>query len=240
MLTAAQSNTFEIVKRILPGGRALFFESADTLLPKTDDENVKLDDRTPQFGFVGDAYETGGVLIVGINPGIGPRSQQLDSDRIMMEALRSLQGNPSALTYKQAMAAQMKALPEWPAGPIIKQELKTAERELNEIAYINSNPYRAGNGDARDLYPLSATGLKRQQQAADNWVRPMLTALRPGLIVALDYPAAEVLQLSTDAQFLRLGDAESRLFIINRRGAKLRYAGKLAKALRSTDAAGSS
>jgi hypothetical protein len=164
----------------------------DVALPKrkTYSETIAADDRLPQFGFVGDEYERRRMLILGINPGNGPDAARSPSDSEMMPILHHFLANPSEGTFAAAMNAQMKAFPCWLAskeiGPILRDE---CVKEI-EISYANASPYRADGGGARDAFPNKSRG----RLAAANWVSPLLSALKPRLIIAHGQKAADVLE----------------------------------------------
>jgi hypothetical protein len=180
---------------LVRNGREFLFESPSADLPPSNSETIANDDRIPQIGFIGDNYNARRILIVGINPGNGPRDSRSPSDAVMFPALYKFIEAPNHETYAGAMAAQMRAFPSWLAskelGPVLDQEGVA----LDDIAYINASPYRAGNGTAQDVFRT----VWRKKRAATNWVSPMLSALQPKILIAHGVEAARILQFANGA-----------------------------------------
>ena len=113
----------------------------------------------------------------------------------MMPILHAFQDAPSMEMFEAAMQAQMVAFPCWDASREIGPALVACGVVLDSLAYLNASPYRAGAGGAKDVFP----SLPRKRLAANAWVRPMLQALRPGVVVAHGVVASEVLTLASPA-----------------------------------------
>jgi hypothetical protein len=65
---------------------------------------------------------------------------------------------------------------------------------IDDIAYLNALPYRAGAGNSNAAFPNT----ERKKVAATVWVRPMLDALMPRIIIAHSKMAGEVISIAID------------------------------------------
>jgi hypothetical protein len=189
-LNPSQLSAFQVAKALLIAGRGHLFESPTKDIPHASSDIIAKDDLIPQLGFVGSTYEVRRILVLGINPGNGPRASRSAADAQMMPALYAFVSNPEEVTYAAAMQAQMDAFPNWLASKEIGPILENEGVARNEIAYANASPYRAGKGDAKDAFPSKA----RERLAAIGWVLPLLTALTPKIIIAHGKKAADVIQ----------------------------------------------
>ncbi len=189
-LTPSQFPAFQVAKALLIAGRGHLFESPTKDIPHASSDIIAKDDLIPQFGFVGSTYDVRRVLVLGINPGNGPRASRSAADAKMMPALHAFVSSPEETTYAVAMQAQMDAFPNWPASKEIGPILENEGIARTEIAYANANPYRAGKGESKDAFPST----DRERLAANGWVLPLLTALMPTIIIAHGKKAADVIQ----------------------------------------------
>lgn len=188
----AQKAVFQVIIRVLGRGRQLFLGLPDAALPEAQSELIRSDDRILQPGFVSDSYRHGELLVIGINAGLGGRVVRTPGDEAMMPALHALAEAPSFETFRSAMLAQKSAFPSWPASRELLDALKVAAVTTDHIAYLNALPYRVGRGTAQSAFPSA----ERKRLAAKYWVRPLLDALEPAVIVAHGQVAAEVIRIA--------------------------------------------
>jgi hypothetical protein len=180
----------------------LFFGSPDAELPKSESDLIASDDRLLQPGFLSDGFAAGGLLVVGINPGNGLRAVRSAADEQMMPHLYAFSEKPSYNTYYTAMAAQNSAFFTWNGIGELLSQLGAADVQADQLAYINALPYRS----ARSAFPKA----DRKLAAATHWVRPLLDALHPGVIVAFGVATQGVIELA------RRGSAHPRPITYNR------------------------
>jgi hypothetical protein len=106
---------FQSARRIVRIGRATFFgtEAADS--PGGRSPLLQEHDLIPQFGFVGDAYCEKRVLILGINPGNGPKDDMpTPADARMMPMLQAFAREPSEQTFSRVSMVYMAECQRWP------------------------------------------------------------------------------------------------------------------------------
>ncbi|HWA68415.1 MAG TPA: hypothetical protein VG821_01110 [Rhizomicrobium sp.] len=189
-LTPFQEVAYEVAKSLIDAGRGSLFETPDTDLPQGRSDLIAKDDRIPQIGFVGEAYEIRRILVLGINPGNGSSNTRSPEDSKMMPALHDFVSDSNRGAYAAAMQAQMIAFPNWLASKEIGPILKDEGVNLAEIAYANANPYRVEGNSSNHVFPNKT----RERIAAMNWVLPLALALSPRLIIAHGQKAADVIK----------------------------------------------
>ena len=194
MLTEPQAAAFPAVQRLLAGGRGLLFENPKASLPFSRDRSIQADDLIPQIGFIGDDYRFGGLVIVGINPGNGDRHMRNVGDERMMPALHAFSQRPDdEEAYKKAMAAQLQGFRGWSSTQELRASLAFLRLPLDAVAYTNANTYRAGKGEAEDVFPNNS----RKHLSAEYWLGPWLRAVQPpGVVVAFGRIVADVIRLA--------------------------------------------
>jgi hypothetical protein len=107
----------EAAKQVVLLGRNNFFPNYNIDLPYRQSSILNEDDLTPQFGFVGEQYETKRVLLLGINPGNGRlNDRQTHEDERMMPVLQRFSHNPTEENFicaSQAYMAECQKRPMW-------------------------------------------------------------------------------------------------------------------------------
>jgi hypothetical protein len=179
---------YEPALRVVESGRAAFFGSETADLPVALTELVAEDDRRPQFGYVGRNFERARVLVLGINPGNGPRDKRNRGDQIALPALAPFLDERTEATFCIARDAYQQVCVGWPIWRRHCNEVIGAGRlSLEEVAYSNCLPWRtASNASFADTVA---------ERAAQLYVQPLLEDLRPQVIVALGKRAAHILAL---------------------------------------------
>tara|TARA_R110002096_G_C14368404_1_gene704641 strand:- start:89 stop:781 length:693 start_codon:yes stop_codon:yes gene_type:complete len=177
---------YKAATKVIDLGRAAFFGSEDTDLPKGRGPERERDDRTPSFGYVGEDYEEARVLLLGINPGNGPNDVRHASDEKMMPALIEFAKNPSPNSFEEAARAYQEACESWPIWKRHCSEIIGAGcLTLSQIAYANCLPYRTEScsGFSDDV----------AERAANLYAYPLIEELHPKVVVALGKRSAEIL-----------------------------------------------
>lgn len=174
--------------RVVELGRAAFFGSEDGDLPTATTATVAADDRRPQFGYVGSRYEEARVLILGINPGNGPRDRRDPRDEVALPALSLFLESRTEASFTAAQEAYRSVCEGWPIWKRHCSEVIGAGGlSLDQIAYSNCLPWRTGS--------QSNFADAVAENAARLYVKPMIDDLRPSVVVALGKGAARVLAL---------------------------------------------
>jgi hypothetical protein len=154
---------------------------------------LRLDDQTPQFGFVGPRYRETGVLLIGINPGNGPSNEfRTSGDEAMMPVLAEFCAAPTPESFARASAAYMEECVKWPVWKRHCAEvLGAGGLAFDQIAYTNCLPWRTQSQARFD------DGTARK--AAALYVRPLLDELTPRVVVAMGKRAAAILAFGPGA-----------------------------------------
>jgi hypothetical protein len=177
---------FLAAKHVVNGGRGAIFSGAEVDLPHRDrltdledDDHPDLedDDRTPQFGFVGAKYPSTGVLLLGINPGNGPRDRRSQDDKSMMPHLKNFRQNPTEQNFQSAMQSYMDVCDGFGFWVHCRDVMDSGGLSRDDIAYSNCLPWRTESG--------TKFGKQVAERTAELYVRPLIEELEPRLIVAL-------------------------------------------------------
>jgi hypothetical protein len=132
---------FEAARHVVDLDRAAFFASPDDDLPSAESAQVASDDLLPQFGFVGNRYARLRVLLLGINPGNGPRSERSTGDKVIMPALSAFVANPIPKTFLVAQRAYREVCQGWAVwGRQCNELLREAGLDMEDIAFTNALP----------------------------------------------------------------------------------------------------
>jgi len=178
---------FSTAKAILSLGRSSFFLENDDL-PQGRSELLQRDDLIPSFGFVGSNYDQTRVLLLGINPGNGPRDdRRTPGDERMMPALHAFAELPTIENFKSATEAYKAECWHWPIWKRHCAEvIGSGKLSLDEITYSNCLPWRTA----------SKSGFSEivAARAATLYVKPLLDELKPRLVVALGKRAGAIVQ----------------------------------------------
>jgi hypothetical protein len=169
---------FLAAKHVVDGGRRAFFSGVEVDLPLRDRRpDLEDDDQTPQFGFVGANYPSKGVLLLGINPGIGPRDRRSEDDERMMPHLKNFRQNPTEQNFENAMQSYAAVCEGFGFWAHCRNAMDSAHLSKDDIAYSNCLPWRTESG----------TKFSEQvaERTADLYVRPLIDELQPRLVVAL-------------------------------------------------------
>lgn len=174
---------------VLKAGRAAFFGALDADLPSNRSPQLRQDDLTPQFGYVGSGYRATRVLLLGINPGNGTETvRRSATDERMMPALIAFAADPTPDRFAIAQRAYQAECAGWHVWKRHCSEAIGAGRlSLDEIAYSNCLPWRSGSNSAFSDHVA--------ERAAMLYAYPLIEELKPSVVVALGKRAAEILQI---------------------------------------------
>jgi hypothetical protein len=169
--------------------RASFFGSEDADLPQDRAPEVALDDRIPQFGFIGRNYLKRRVLLVGINPGNGKATHRSAQDAAMIPAHATFFSAPNPENFLAAQAAYKAQCQTWAVWRRHCSEIIGAGRlDFEEVAYTNVLPWRTeSQSNFADHVAESAVRI---------YLQPFLADLAPIVFIALGKRAAELLALN--------------------------------------------
>jgi hypothetical protein len=181
---------FRPARKVVEMGRSAFFGGLETDLPLGRSALIRKHDSTPQFGFVGARYLQKRVLLIGINPGNGPKYDlPTKGDARMMPALMQFAECPSLEHFELASLAYQKECHAWPLWKRHCNEVLGPGRLLfDEIAYANCLPWRTESD--------SAFGDDVADKAARLYVMPLLLELAPQVVIALGKRAASILAMT--------------------------------------------
>lgn len=171
-------NGFDLMKRLTALKRDYFFGSPTADLPERKATFPAGDDLVPQFGFVGRNHEKRRILLLSAVPGNGKNDRREPGDELMISSLRAFYEHPTPETYRAASEAYMKACPTfrfWQQDcfPI----LKAVGLTLDDIAFVNSLPWRSSRG--------TKLTTRQREACAARVVGPVLDDLCPRLVIAL-------------------------------------------------------
>lgn len=170
-------------------GRVGFFGDPLADLPSSSSEDIRNDDLTPQFGYVGVRYEEFRVLLLGINPGNGPRDCRSPADKAMMPKLNRFRDEPSGETFQFASTAFAEACRNWPVWRRFCGELFGEDKlSLDQVAYSNCLPWRTAT-EARYSDETA-------ERAVHHYVLPLITELKPKIVIALYRRVARILEMN--------------------------------------------
>ena len=181
---------YKSAKSVLAAGRAAFFGDADRDLPANRSPILAADDRTPQFGYVGDEYQRTRVLLLGINPGNGPETKvRSPTDARMMPALIQFAQNPTPENFTKAQHAYKAECQTWHIwNNHCSEVIGAGKLSLEEIAYSNCLPWRTGSN--------SAFGDVVAEKAATLYAHPLIEELQPTVVIALGKTAGNILNFA--------------------------------------------
>jgi hypothetical protein len=179
-------------RRVLDLGRSAFFGSDDADLPKAESDEVAVDDRTPQFGYVGSNYAERRILLLGINPGNGLRNGRNDGDAAVMPALYEFCAHPTIANFIRAQRKYEEVCSAWRLwGTECQALLADSGLRSSDVAFTNALPYRTGSVAA---FPRAVA-----ENAAKHYVASYITELKPKIIVSLGKRASEILSYAGGA-----------------------------------------
>ncbi len=180
---------FLSAKHVVQLGREAFFPPSEPDLPLGRSSILQADDKVPQFGFTGKAYEARRVLLLGINPGNGPDNRmQTAGDARMMPAHHRFAQSPTDLNFVAATLAYKLECQGWPMWKRHCAEVLGAGKlSFDQIAYANCLPWRTQSESGFDDVVAERT--------AKLYLRPLLEELNPLLVVAMGKRAARILAM---------------------------------------------
>jgi len=179
---------YESAKAVVNAGRQAFFGSAKADLPSGRSPVLQKDDLAPQFGYVGSRYSNARVLILGINPGNGPRDDvRTPEDEMMMPALHRFAAKPSPQNFEAATKAYEIQCQRWHVWTHYCAEVIGAGRlSLEDIAYSNCLPWRTGSeSNFNEFVARKAVAL---------YAFPLIAELNATLVIALGKRAGQILR----------------------------------------------
>lgn len=155
--------------------RSEVFLSSDSQFPVSEQQDAML----PQIGFIGEDYQAGGDILLGIKPGGGGDSyRRTGEDALllpMIVALRTEEASPEAVrTVFDQYAANMRT---WNLWRIVEPVLDACGRSQSEVAYLNWCPFRTRN----DAMPHA----QAMRRCFEIYLVPLITKLAPGRVIAL-------------------------------------------------------
>jgi hypothetical protein len=149
------------------------------------------DDAAVMFaGYVGRRYRAGAPVLLAINPGGGGdayRNRTAEDERLypLLHEFRVTVGDSVPRLFEEINATFADIVSHWNLMRILAPVIGAAGAALDEVAYLNAVPYRTRGDKVPSVY---AKG-----QAWRSIVRPTLSALRPGFVIALGKKAGDVL-----------------------------------------------
>lgn len=179
---------FEAARRAVELGRHAFFASATEDIPNSASPQIAADDLLPQFGYVGTRYIESRVLLLGINPGNGPkpRRERSQGDQIAIPALQEFVEKRTPETFLAAQCAYRRVCQGWAIwGRQCDELLRAGGLEMEDVAFTNALPWRTASQSA--FSPAIA------RRAGLNYAGPVVRELKPRLIVAVGKKAATIL-----------------------------------------------
>ena len=177
---------YAAARRTVELGRAAFFSSSTEDLPIAGSEQIAFDDLLPQFGYVGARYEKCRILLLGINPGNGPRNERSAGDISAMPALHKFSAERTPEAFREAQTAYRAVCEGWAIwGRQCYELLRNTGIGMEDVAFTNALPWRTA----------SQSAFKKQiaLRAAELYVKPFVLELKPRIIVAVGKKAAEIL-----------------------------------------------
>ena len=156
-------------------------------------------------GVVGPGYRTGGLLMIGINPGGGRDSynKARHGENDLYPVLHQLKKCPAEEVYdmfESCNQVSMRVQREWNIWKLIYEIIIATDLPSDGYAYLNAVPYRTRN----DKPPST----KVIQRSWERIVTPQLELMEPGTIVALGKKAGRVLE--------RFYEGNAKTFVIPR------------------------
>ena len=188
MTSRSEPLGYKSALRAVEGGRAKFFGGADVDVPVSHSAEIAFDDLTPQFGYVGTDYQLSRVLILGINPGNGPRSRRDAGDAISLPAFRQFAADLSPQSFQRAQSAYRQVCHGWPIWRRHCVPLLEAGRlSADDVAYSSCLPWRT-RSEAAFARPIA-------ERAVQLYTRPLIEELQPRVLIALGKRVADVLTI---------------------------------------------
>jgi hypothetical protein len=173
--------------RVVDLGRQAFFAHAAEDAPFADSDQIAEDDLLPQFGYVGSRYEARRVLLLGINPGNGPRAVRSTGDRTAMPALRRFVTQKTPASFVAAQQAYRSVCEGWAVwGRQCYELLRSSGLDMEDVAFTNALPWRTAS--------QSAFAKHVAKKAAEHYTGPVVRELQPRIIVAVGKKAAQILE----------------------------------------------
>jgi hypothetical protein len=181
---------FRTAKRVVQLGRGAFFQDPETDLPNGRSVILRADDLTPQFGFVGSRFAEARVLLLGINPGNGPRNDiRTPNDARMMPSIRQFAEDPTEKNFVDASNAYQAECKHWPIWKRHCSEIVGAGKlSIDDIAYSNCLPWRT---ESQSNFDDSVA-----RKAAQLFAAPLIEELKPKVIIALGKRANAILRMA--------------------------------------------
>lgn len=150
------------------------------------------DDAALMFpGYVGRRFQSGGPLLLAINPGGGGDAYQrrtMEDERLypLLDAFRRSGPDDAPQIFEDINVAFAAIVSRWNLMRILGPVIDAAGAALDEIAYLNAVPYRT-RGD-------KVPSANAKQNAWRLITGPTIAGLRPGMVIALGKKAGDVLE----------------------------------------------
>jgi hypothetical protein len=141
-------------------------------------------------GYVGEAYQPGGPVLVAINPGGGgdgyaERSSADEEFYPILEAFHRSTTDTLREHFRAMNDGWVRSMRTWNLRRIIDPVLGALDCEVEQVAFLNAVPYRTRENRAPSVFA--------RRQAWMLVTRPLLDVLQPGVLVALGQKAGDVL-----------------------------------------------
>ncbi len=137
-----------LVHRNAQVGRTAIFGPDE---PRLRPVNLPSDADTMFAGYIGRRYQSGGVVVVAINPGGGRDAyrKRTPADEVfypLLEALKTAADEDVDRAFESVNDAFVPIVQQWPLWRILRPTIDAACVRLSEICYLNVVPYRT-HGD---------------------------------------------------------------------------------------------
>jgi hypothetical protein len=136
--------------------------------------------------FMGEKYNRKGLLLLGINPGVGKSNNLNQGDELLYTPLslfKDSEDNIDEIYWQKFVPAFVKAKKTFPIySQHVEPSLLAAKKELEQICYLNILQYRCNKNN----YPKGKKDLdKIMPKTINNFAKPFLSLADPGMVVFL-------------------------------------------------------
>ena len=147
------------------------------------------DARVPFLGFCGHRYETGGVVLLAINPGGGGDAyvSRTREDQVLIPLIEEFLKAPIPkveTAFGRMCDEYQKMVQTWNLRRILVPTVEACGKTIDQVCYLNCFPYRTAGDVQPSASALATAWIKITQQLID--------VLKPGKVVALGKKAGKV------------------------------------------------
>ena len=176
------ASAFQVATRVRRS--ELYGTDSDQQMPNSLVESAQ----TPYVGFVGQRYQTGGTLLMAVNPGGGGDTQvRTPGDAALEMAILKLRDAPEAEVQRSLEAmtdAYLKQIDVINIGRLISVVLCACRTTRADVAFLNLFPYRT----REDAKPAMAAA----KRAVDLITTPLVRKLAPARIIFLGKKVSDI------------------------------------------------